>query len=121
MNTGKRLMHYVKPYWRQLTVGFVTMVFMSAIQLVYPVIMGPGLIDRVLNTKDFRMLNWLVLLVIVAVSIKACLTFAQNYFMAFVGQRVVANLRNAVFHHLQKMSIAFHESHRVGEIISRVT
>lgn len=114
-------MHYVKPYWRQLTVGFVTMVFMSAIQLVYPVIMGPGLIDRVLNTKDFRMLNWLVLLVIVAVSIKACLTFAQNYFMAFVGQRVVANLRNAVFHHLQKMSIAFHESHRVGEIISRVT
>lgn len=114
-------MHYVKPYWRKLTVGFVTMVLIAVIQQSYPLILGKELIDRVLGAKNFRLLNLLVLLVIVAFFIKACLTFAQNYLMAFVGQRVVADLRNSIFQHLQKMSISFHESHRVGEIISRVT
>lgn len=121
MNTGRRLIQCIKPYWRQLMIGSIAMLSVTAIQLLYPLVFGKGLFDNVLNTRNFRMLNILVGLIIVAIFVKALLSFAQNYMMAFVGQRVVADLRFQIFQHLQRMSIAFHETHRIGETIARVT
>ena len=48
-------------------------------------------------------------------------TYAQTYWTGWVGQRILADLRNDLFRHLQRLSLGFYERNRAGVIISRLT
>ncbi len=47
-------------------------------------------------------------------------TAMQQYFLSWVGQRVLANLRSELFDHLQRLSLSYHDTHIVGVTVSRV-
>lgn len=121
LTTGRRLLSYIKPYWRQFLGGLVAMLFIALINLLYPRIIGVEVIDRVLTVKKSQsLLNLIVLGFVIIIFLKQVAAFLQNYTMAFIGQRIVANLRARIFQHLQQMSIGYHESRRTGETIARV-
>src|SRR5205823_10287617 len=46
---------------------------------------------------------------------------AQTYFTGWTGERILADLRNTLFRHLQKLSLGYYERNRAGVIISRLT
>jgi len=83
------------------------------------------LVDKVLTGGDIvimsRMLNITVIGVIVLFVIKGAFSYGQVYLMAYVGHRVVADLREQVYGHLQCMPIEYHDSKHTGEMISGVT
>lgn len=119
-----RLIRLMMPYGHVLVAGLVCTAFAGLSNLaVYWVV--KELIDRVLSGPDVaaraHMLNLIVVGILVLFFLKGIVSYGQVYLMAFVGHRVVADLRENVYGHLQRMSLGFHESRRRGEMISRVT
>ena len=67
------------------------------------------------------LLNQVALALVGIIALQAVLNLVQTYQMAFVGERVVADMRTQVYAHIQRMSLSFFNDRRVGEITSRVT
>ena len=120
----RRLLGYVAPYGHILTVGLICTALASILNLaIYWVV--KELVDNVLTGVDIvvmgRMLNLTVIGVIVLFAVKGLFSYGQVYLMAFVGHRVVTDLREQVYGHLQCMSIEYHDNKHTGEMISGVT
>ncbi|MGE5550191.1 MAG: ABC transporter ATP-binding protein [Bacteroidota bacterium] len=120
MNTARRLFSYMVPHWRQFTMGFVALLIVVGANLAVPLVFG-RVVDRLSTGLSSLVLSLIVLAVVALTLIKGLFSFAQKYLMAYVGQRVIVDLRNQIFQHVQRMSIAYHETHRVGELVARVT
>src|SRR4051794_3533802 len=85
---------------------------------------SPFLLRQVLDTaipdRDTTLLTWLVLgMILIAISTGA-LGVAQTWMSNLVGQRVMHDLRAAVYRHLQRLSLAFFTRTRTGEVQSRI-
>jgi ATP-binding cassette subfamily B protein len=78
-------------------------------------------IDDGIAVGDRHALTLIVIAFIVAAGIVWVATYAQTYLVEWVGQRALADLRMAIFDHLQKMPIGFYERRRAGVLISRMT
>jgi len=79
------------------------------------------LIDSViLGEKNLKLLNLIVLGIIGIVALKGLFFFAQTYLISLISFRVVTELRNRVYEHLQRLSLSFYRKRQTGEIISRV-
>ncbi|MDI6871753.1 MAG: ABC transporter ATP-binding protein [Bacillota bacterium] len=120
MDKTRRLLAYLKPHWRTFLGGFLAMLVVIAINLMIPFIFG-RLLGTLLHRGQQVQLNLLAGGVVVLVLIKGAFSFARNYLMAFTGHRVVVRLRNQIYEQLQRMSIGYHESHRTGELLARIT
>lgn len=120
----KRLVRYIAPYGHILTLGLISTALASLLNLtIYWVV--KELVDNVLTGGDVvamgKTLNLTVIGVIVLFTVKGIFYYGQVYLMSFVGHRVVTDLREEVYGHLQRMSIEYHDSRHTGEMISQVT
>ncbi|HEY8391632.1 MAG TPA: ABC transporter ATP-binding protein [Capillibacterium sp.] len=122
LNTSYRLFLYVKPYWKEFLGAILAMIIVSLVNLAFPYLFGNYLIDRVFNVGgNLKLLNAIVVGVLFLALLKGFFSYFQRYLTSYLGQRVVANLREEVFQHLQRMSVGFLEGQRVGELIARIT
>jgi len=121
MKPWRRLLVYLKPYWPLfILVLFLTLV-VTLTTLALPWIIGKNLIDSViLGEKNLKLLNLIVLGIIGIVALKGLFSFAQTYLVSLISFRAVAELRNRVYEHLQRLSLSFYRKRQTGEIISRV-
>ncbi|MGI8586934.1 MAG: ABC transporter ATP-binding protein [Chloroflexia bacterium] len=115
-----RLLALVRPYWARFAVGSALIILNSLVSLAIPLSLR-GLVDSLTGVASLNiLLNNIMLLVAVAL-VSAVLNFGQTYLLAYVGERLVADLRRRVFSHLQSLSLAFYENQRVGELTSRLS
>jgi ATP-binding cassette subfamily B protein len=77
-------------------------------------------VDKGILEKDFELLTWLVVGMIALAIINGVISVAQTWISNQVGQRVMHDLRAAVFAHLQRMSLAFFTHTRAGEVQARI-
>ena len=118
----KRVLEFVRPYWPQLAGGLVCMLLVAAINTSVPYIFGKEVVDKILIAGGgTSKLNLLAGGIILLYFVKGLVFYGQNYLMAFVANRTVADLRTRVYSHLQDLSLSFHESVRTGDLISRLT
>src|SRR4051812_7285961 len=86
---------------------------------------SPFLLREVLDVAipqgDTRQLTWLVLGMIAVSVVTGVLSVAQTWLSNVVGQRVMHDLRTAVYRHLQRLSLAFFTRTRTGEVQSRIS
>ncbi len=115
----QRLLAFVRPYWQRMAVAFVGMFVSSALTLVVPYLMKEA-IDGPIRRGDGSGLNRLVLIMCAALIGLYGSSAVQRYMLAWVGQRVLVDLRAALFRHLQRLSLGYHDTHIVGVTISTV-
>jgi len=120
MNLYIRLLKYVKPYLLQVSVALVCTVLAAAANLYVPWIIK-DVIDDVLTAKDMVMLNFIAAGIIMVFLLRGIFFYGQTYLMAFVGQRVIIDIREALYRHLQRLSLSYFESRRTGAIMSYIT
>ena len=87
-------------------------------------LLGRGLqhvVDRGFGSGDPRLLDQALAAMIAVVALYAAATWVRFYFMMSVGERVVADLRRAVFDHILGLEPAFFERQRTGDVVSRLT
>jgi len=111
---------YLMPYKKAVLGAFLALVAASATVLA----IGSGLqavIDRGFAAHDPEMLNHTLLLLFVAILILAGSTFVRFSLVSWLGERVVADLRCAIYDHILKLGPGFFEVTRSGDILSRLT
>lgn len=120
VDSYKRLLSYLKPYKKLLILSVFFMILVSLSNLVVPWIIK-DVIDRVLEEKDLRMLYIIIVAILVTFFIRALTTFGHRYLMGYIGQAVIMDIRNALYRHLQRLSIAYYDRRRTGDIMSNLT
>lgn len=120
MNLYFRALKYIKPYWKRgLAAGICTII--AAGGTAYLPFVIKDMVDQVLSEKNTTMLNWIVLSIVVVFVIRGIAYYGQSYLMNYVGQRVIIDIRKAVFEKLQRLSMGFYDKHKTGTIMSYVT
>ncbi len=115
-----RLLRYIKPYISRLMLAIICITAAAAANLYVPWIIR-DVIDKVLAAKDMAMLNTIAMGIIVVFLFRGMFFYGQTYLMAFVGQRVIIDIREAVYRQLQRLSLAYFDKRKTGTIMSYVT
>jgi ATP-binding cassette, subfamily B, bacterial MsbA len=116
----RRLLGLVKPYWVKLLIAMICMAFVSLLTAAQAYLVQPAL-DDVFLKKDTRMLFLLPIAIILLFVLKGAFDYTQSYFMNFVGLRIVADMRERLYGHLQNLSLSFFTKTPTGILISRIT
>jgi subfamily B ATP-binding cassette protein MsbA len=116
----RRLFRYVRPYWLQMTLATVALLVSSLIALALPWAVSL-LVDSVFTSGDAQLLNQIALGLMALFVVQAGFYFVEAYYLARVGQRVVADLRIDLHRRLLSLPAFFYDNRRVGEMVSRVT
>jgi len=111
---------FFRPYRGRVAVVLATIVITSVLGLVNPLLLKL-LLDVAIPQQDLALLNLYVGLMIVVPVISGLIGVGQTYLNNVVGQRVMQDLRNALYAHLQRMPLRFFTETRTGEIQSRLS
>ena len=116
----KRLLQFVKPYRMKLILAMICMVSVAICTAGSAWLVQPAL-DKIFIDKSMRMLFIIPLLIVGLYLFKGIFFYGQSYLMNYVGQRIVADLREKLYHHLQYLSLSFFTKTPTGILISRLT
>ncbi len=120
LRTLARVGRFVRPYRRQVVLAAIGLVFAAAAVLA----IGQGLkfvIDRGFSAGSGAELDRMLAATLGVVIVMAVATYARFYYVSWIGERVTADLRRAVFDHLLSLPPSYFELMRTGEVISRLT
>ncbi len=115
----KRLMRYVRPYRVRFLGGFACSGMVAILTGVYAWLARPVL-DGIFIEKNEQLLLVLPLAILAVAAVKALFSYGVGYLMAYVGNRVVADIRQELFQQLMRMPIGFHDSNTSGRLVSRI-
>ena len=116
----RRLLSFVRPYWRQFAISIAAMVALASTEWMLPALLKP-LIDRdfnrVLETNVYLTAGLLVALF----AARGALNYIDMFALQWVSQRTIADLRRAMFHTLVRLPASFFDSRASGDLISKFT
>ena len=116
----KRVFSYLTPYWKQLALTLLCIVFSSIMSLMPSVLTGK-IIDEGLIGRDF---NKLIMYIVLSLAVTAganLIGVAESYLNTWIAQHITFDMRNQMYGHLQSMSQRFFTSNNQGDIITRMT
>lgn len=116
--TMRRLWRYLRPERKPLVIIFLFVLIDAALALVGPYIIGVS-VDRMAGGGTIE-LELLLLFLAITYIAEGGLAFLKSWLMAGVSQRVVKELRRTLFAKLQKLPVAFFDTHTHGELMSRL-
>src|SRR5436190_1357776 len=114
------LLHLTRRSKGRTALSVVALLLATATALAPP-FLSKYAIDDGIKHHDLAKLWWIVGAFLLAGLLNWGLTYAQTYLTGWVGERILADLRNRLFDHLQGLSLGFFERNRAGVIISRLT
>jgi ATP-binding cassette subfamily B protein len=108
------------PYKGRTALAIATLLVYTLVALAPPYLAKLA-IDEGIATGDLGRLSWIVGLFLASAVAALVLSSANTYLTGWTGERVLADLRNKLFAHLERLSLGFYERNRAGVIISRIT
>jgi ABC-type multidrug transport system fused ATPase/permease subunit len=115
-----RLLGFAYRYRGYTIAGYLCLLLTIALGLLQPMIFRE-VIDVGIGQRDPDHLLAMALALVVVNVISSVAGFGHSYFNEYVSQRVAYDIRNALYDHLQRLSFAYHDRARTGELMSRVT
>ena len=116
----KRLWRFIIPYKRLFLLSMLLLPLQQGFGLAQPYLMKIG-IDRYIAGKDLWGLQTVMLLFLAALIGETVVVFVQYYFSMLVAQRCLADLRVAIFAHVQKLPMSYFDRNPVGRLVTRMT
>jgi len=113
------LYRLLRPYKLQTGLAILTLLGATAASLAPPYLVGLA-VDEVKGGHTHA-LRWIVIGFVGAGAVGVACSYAETYFTGWTGERMLADLRNYLFRHLQRLSLGFYERNRAGVLISRLT
>ena len=119
----KFIFQYTRKYRLVLIVTVFSMLLLVGLQLVSPMIIR-SMVETVTNpstgSEDQSLLIRLAILALIIYIMRAGMQFVRSYMAHVAGWSVVADIRSAVYQHLQRLSLRFYEDRQTGQLMSRV-
>ena len=116
----RRLLQYLRPYWRSVAVALVAIVAGAVTQLAQPYIVKIA-IDRHIATNRLAGLDRLALLYLFVLIAAFAADYIQTWTMQLTGQRIMFDLRMSIYGHLQRLDLRYYDKNPVGRLMTRVT
>ena len=120
MDLYRRLLKLVKPHWKRLATATVCMLGVAASSTALPYLLKE-VVDDIFISKRADKLTGLVVVVLLVFIVKGVSSWGQAYLMSYVGQRIVTQLRQQLYNHLQSLSLSFFDRIPTGLLMSRIT
>lgn len=119
-NSYARLFSYIKPYTGRLVLAMLCAILAAGANLYVPWLIK-GVIDQVLADKDMMMLNLIAVSIVVAFFLRGVFLYEQHYLMSYIAQKIVVDVREAIYCKLQKLPVSYFEKRQTGTVMSYVT
>ena len=120
--TGKlllRILGYLKPYWLQFLFVFAAILLSATVGLLPSIITG-RIVDEALVGKNMKLLIQLLLIAFGTMAASQIIGVMESYINAWISQRIIFDMKNQMYDHLQHMPHAFFTSEKQGDIITRM-
>ncbi len=114
-----RIGSYLKPYWLQFLLVFAA-ILLSAVLGLLPSIITGRIVDEALVGRNMRLLIQLLLMAFVTLAASQVISVLESYINAWISQRIIFDMKNQMYDHLQHMPHAFFTSEKQGNIITRM-
>ena len=114
------LVRLIRPYKARTALAIGSLLAATLVSLAPPYLIKLA-IDEGIRHRQLHRLELIVIAFLVAGVLGLVFSYAQTYFTGWTGERMLADLRNHLFRHLQRLSLGFYERNRAGVIISRLT
>ncbi|MCC6532414.1 MAG: lipid A export permease/ATP-binding protein MsbA [Burkholderiales bacterium] len=115
-----RLLGYVKPYWHAFALSLGAMAVVAASEPALPALMKP-LLDGTFVERDARVMQWMPLAIVALFAIRGVATYLGAYAINWVGNKVVLDLRQAMFARLLNLPAVYYDDHPTGNLLSKIT
>jgi len=116
----RRLLAYLRPYRLQAALALAAIIAASVLQLAQPYLMKL-VIDRYIPAGDLAGINRIAVLYLAILGASFSLEFTQTWLLQLTGQRIMFDMRMQIYHHLQRIDLAFYDRNPVGRLMTRVT
>lgn len=117
--TVRRVLVFARPYRLQL-IGFVLVIFLSALLALLPPLVFRRLIDDTIPAADRAEVNVLAMILITAAFADAALALGERWFSSRIGEGLIYDLRVSLYDHVQRLPVGFFTRVQTGSLISRM-
>ena len=114
-----RILSYLKPYWLQFLFVFVAILLSATVGLLPSIITGK-IVDQALVGEDLALLIRLLLMAFCAIGVSQLIGVLESYINSWISQRIIFDMKNQMYHHLQYMPHSFFTTEKQGDIITRM-
>ena len=115
-----RLTPFLSRYVRQIIIALVALLVASMATLVVPIAVR-RIIDHGFSTSNSMLVNQYFAMMIAVVFLLALSSATRFYYVMWLGEKIVADVRDKLFTHLLTLSPGFYETQKTGEVVSRLT
>jgi ATP-binding cassette subfamily B protein len=119
-DTVRRVASFFRPYRARVAVSICAILVTAGLGLINPLLLK-WIIDDAIPNRDLNKLTLFVGLMIALPIISGLIGVGQSYLNTVIGQRVMSDLRDSLYTHLQRMPLRFFTETRTGEIQSRLS
>lgn len=120
LETFKRLKEYYWPHRKYFIYSIISLLFVTAITVVYPIILQTT-IDEVIQGGKYNLIPYIAIIFILLMVIKGITTFIHQYLGDLFGIKSVYDMRNALYAKLQVLSFKYYDNAKTGDLMSRLT
>ena len=115
----KRILGYLKPYWLQFLLVFLTILVSAGVGLLPSIITG-RIVNEALVGKDMKLLIQLLIAAFVTLTVSQVIGVLESYINAWIANRIIYDMKNQMYAHLLSMPHAFFTTEKQGDIITRM-
>ena len=115
-----KLLPFLAQYRKQAAIALVALIVASTATLVVPIAVRQVL-DQGFNAANIELINRYFLVMFGVVLLLATGSAVRLYYVTWIGERVVADVRDALFSHLMTLTPHFYETQKTGDVVSRLT
>ncbi len=115
-----RLLPFILKYRSQMVIAIIALLVASVATLVVPIAVR-RVLDNGFSSENANLINQYFLGMFAVVAALAAGSAVRFYYVMWLGERIVADVRDALFRHLIELTPSFYESQKTGEVVSRLT
>ena len=119
MSIFRRLLKYVQAYRFRLILALLCSIGVAGLQAMYAWLVQP-LMDGIFIAQDEYVFQVLPIIILAVALLKASFTYGQAYFMSYVGNWIVADVRHQLFVQVVRLPVRFHDANASGRLVARV-
>jgi ATP-binding cassette subfamily B protein len=132
-----KLSYLLQPHWKMLTIAFIGVLGETSanllepwpLKIVFDYVLGTkkmphwmsGVLSSTIGQSRMAVLYFAIISVLIIALVGAVSSYGEKYLTTSVGQWVMHDLRRALYNHIQRLSLSYHDHKRTGDLISRVT
>ena len=114
-----RILSYLKPYWVQFLFVFAAILLSATVGLLPAIITG-RIVDQALVGDDLALLVRLLLMAFCALGASQLIGVLESFINSWISQRIIYDMKNQMYRHLQYMPHSFFTTEKQGDIITRM-